>query len=297
MTREKGYMSFDLFQDIINQAKGNRNRLIILHHFGESLLHPEIVGFINYAEKFMITLISTNAANLTEDKAIDIIRSQLSYITISINGVDEQTYFKVTQRRCFDNVIENTILFLQLKRQYENTKLQVNLQIIKMNKTRHQLDQFTEFWKSQGADQIHIKNFDTWAGQIEPIKNLANSNDQIRSSNSERYPCKYLWDNVVVLWDGRVVPCCRDYDGKEILGDLREQSLKEVWGSPQLHRLRAQHIAGNFSDSELCKDCVEWVGYPRRRFYPFDSSFQKRRRPNRDRIIRTISYQRKKRKG
>ncbi len=289
MARKKGHMNFDLFQNIIHQAKGNRNRLIILHHFGEPLLHPEIVRFINYAEKFMDTLISTNAVNLTKEKAKEILRSELSYITISINGVDEHTYFEVTQKKYFDKVVSNVISFLQLRQQYGNTKLQVNLQMIKMNNTRQQIDDFTEFWKNQGAEQIHIKNFDTWAGQIEPMKKLARPDDHFRSSNDRRYPCKYLWDNIVILWDGRVVPCCRDYDGKEILGDLNKQSLGEVWRGDQLYKLRAHHIAGNFSVSELCKDCVEWIGYPKRRFYPLDFLFQRYQTFNKDRTIRTIS--------
>lgn len=288
MKREKGFMSFGLFRDIIHQAKGNRNQLIILHHFGEPLLHPEMARFINLAERHMRTMISTNAVFLTRNKATEIIHSGLSFITISINGHSSQTYSEITQRDNFDLVRENVISFLQRKYECGNEKPQVNLQIIKMRKTADQIDQFIEFWKAKGADKVHIKYLDTWAGQIESIRELAHPDDRIRSSERERYPCKYLWDNIVVLWDGRAVPCCRDYDGKEILGDLKRQSLKKVWGGPQLRRLRAQHVAGNYSESELCRDCIEWVGYPRGDLYPFDLLSGGTRMPDRNRRMRDV---------
>jgi len=41
------------------------------------------------------------------------------------------------------------------------------------------------------------------------------------------------------MWDGRVSQCHSDYLEKNILGDARKQSLKEIWKGREFERLRA----------------------------------------------------------
>lgn len=50
--------------------------------------------------------------------------------------------------------------------------------------------------------------------------------------------CDAFRSQVGVLWDGRVVPCCNDYDGRVILGDVNHQSLSQVLASPRATKVR-----------------------------------------------------------
>jgi radical SAM protein with 4Fe4S-binding SPASM domain len=63
---------------------------------------------------------------------------------------------------------------------------------------------------------------------------------------------------VSVLWDGTVVACCQDYDGAASFGNLREQSLKEIWEGDKLRRFREQWKAAAFSDGHPCAHC-RWL--------------------------------------
>ena len=71
--------------------------------------------------------------------------------------------------------------------------------------------------------------------------------------------CYGLRDQLGVLCDGRVVPCCLDHEGELTLGNLFEQELEEILLSP-----RAREIYEGFSRrtavEELCRKC----GYARR---------------------------------
>lgn len=71
--------------------------------------------------------------------------------------------------------------------------------------------------------------------------------------------CYGLRDQVGVLWDGTVVPCCLDHEGDISLGNLYKQSLAEILESP-----RARAIYDGFSrnraQEELCRRC----GFARR---------------------------------
>ena len=67
--------------------------------------------------------------------------------------------------------------------------------------------------------------------------------------------CYGLRDQVGVLWDGTVVPCCLDHEGDVPLGNLYETSLEEILSGP-----RAAAIYHGFSQGEareaLCRRCA-----------------------------------------
>ena len=71
--------------------------------------------------------------------------------------------------------------------------------------------------------------------------------------------CHGLRDQIGVLVDGTVVPCCLDHEGDIALGNLFEQNLEEILESP-----RAKALYEGFScrkaTEELCRRC----GYARR---------------------------------
>ena len=71
--------------------------------------------------------------------------------------------------------------------------------------------------------------------------------------------CHGLRDQLGILCDGSVVPCCLDHEGDITLGNLFTQSMEEILESP-----RAKAIYEGFSQrkaaEELCRKC----GYARR---------------------------------
>jgi hypothetical protein len=72
---------------------------------------------------------------------------------------------------------------------------------------------------SQIADKIHITDLHNWAGTL-------------NGRSDVQYPCYRMWLTFTVLWDGRVSLCCADYDGRNVLGDLRTSTIAEIWNGP-----------------------------------------------------------------
>jgi hypothetical protein len=52
--------------------------------------------------------------------------------------------------------------------------------------------------------------------------------------------------------------CNHDWDGEPI-GDLRRQSISDIWHGPTYAQLRAQHRSLDFQDP-ICRHCDSW--YP-----------------------------------
>lgn len=74
-----------------------------------------------------------------------------------------------------------------------------------------------------------------------------------------RGPCRMLWKNFTVLYDGRVTACCMDAEGELIIGDVRKNSIKEIWHGKQITRLRQMHKDGDWKKIPICARCKEWI--------------------------------------
>src|SRR5713226_1933765 len=62
-------------------------------------------------------------------------------------------------------------------------------------------------------------------------------------------------DDFGILANGEVTTCCVDYDGKNVIGDLRKQSLMEVLESPKAKRIRRSFQMFH-PPMPFCRDCL-----------------------------------------
>lgn len=58
-----------------------------------------------------------------------------------------------------------------------------------------------------------------------------------------------------VLWDGHVVPCCLDYDGKVVLGDVNKDSLQDILKGQKAERLR-KNLNRCILSEPYCRQCL-----------------------------------------
>ena len=52
-----------------------------------------------------------------------------------------------------------------------------------------------------------------------------------------------------------VVPCCVDLAGNMAVGDVRKESLLDIWNSPVLMDIRFKIAAGRYKEIPLCSGC------------------------------------------
>ena len=76
---------------------------------------------------------------------------------------------------------------------------------------------------------------------------------------SNKIFCYGLRDQLGVLCDGTVVPCCLDHEGDLALGNLLTQDMEEILRSP-----RAKAIYEGFSNREAAEELCRKCGYARR---------------------------------
>lgn len=271
MDRSLGHMSDEVFRKLVDGWE-YYTEPCWLHLFGEPLMHPRLFEQIEYAKQAGMPNvgISTNATLLTKLNTAKILDSGLDTIILSIDGATKATYESIRKSAAFsfEEVQENVRAFLELRRRFSKSKPRTIVQIIKMDDTQAELDAFREIWEAAGADEVLVKKYTVWGSQKDHASfvDLAPREQRALLEPSlappRRHACSYLWSAVVVAWDGRVVPCCFDYNAVVTLGNLKEQTLAEIWNGPKYQAIREAELAGR-NDNPLCGSCTEAPGQPR----------------------------------
>ncbi|ATH09145.1 hypothetical protein BIY24_14695 [Halobacteriovorax marinus] len=243
-TREAGYMSFELFKSIIDQVK-NYAEVIDLDLFGEILLHPKFDEFIKYGKsQGLKMMVSTNITRLNEKYSKRLIDSGLDFITLSLDGAKKETFESVRVGGNYEKCVENVETFLRLNKR----KVFSTIQIINMKQTQRELIDFVEKFKNHDADIVRIIPYTSH----DPKKKDLNCDYNYTPSENH---CAFLWRTMVITWNGKVVPCCQDWDNNIVLGDMTKNNLNEIWNGEEFTKMRRDHIDNNRIDYEICQGC------------------------------------------
>lgn len=251
MTRKKGRMGMPLFKKIIDEiATVDPNTRVWMVFYGEALLLKyKLLWMINYAKEKGLTdvVLNSNGNLLDEEMSIGLIDAGLDGIYIGIDAFNKETYEKLRVGGDFDKVINNVNRLLKLKEELGATHPSVYVQFVEMEDNFSQIEDFKKYWSNKGAI-VKTRPKVTWAGTVKPFKMV----------EKERHPCHWGMQSFNILWDGKVVLCAVDYDGKFIAGDVSKESIREVW-SGSLKDIRRMHLKGRYNElPDFCRDCKDW---------------------------------------
>ena len=250
--RPKGYMDLGLFRRIVDEMAPFAPA-IVLHSWGEPMMHPELFEMIRYARSRDVWVeTSTNISLLTEERIRNVLASGLDQLYLAMDGVTKATYERVRVGANFDKVLRNVERLLALKHE-TGAATRIVLQIIAMNETREEVSEFVRRWTRPEVDQVNVKHLDTWGDQVEAITEHAIE----REVPPVRRPCPNLWYHGYIFWDGALVSCERDYDVKTPLGNVAERGVLAAWHGERMRQLREKHVRGDFT-APACANCVEW---------------------------------------
>ena len=235
MTREGGFMEFDLFKKIIDDSPDLEH--LCMHNWGEPLLHKDIFRMIEYAKNKGVNYVvmNTNGTLLT-DKMIDqIVDSKLDIIRFSIDGSAET--FKRVRGVELQNIEQN---INKLKKVKEKRRPKLKMGVV-----------FTVEEDTEGDAEDYIAHWEKIVDHVRLQPKL------ITSPRTEVCPEPFGKDygKLVVLWDGRVIPCCVDYNANLTVGSVQNDTIQNLWKNEKMDLLRKQHLNGQFPDT--CANCNE----------------------------------------
>lgn len=242
-----------IFERLVEGARDTAEHMMLIG-LGEPLLDRAIFDRIEYCERHGIsTLLSTNGTLLDEANARKLLDSPLEHITLSFDGASKETFEHYRKGARFEKVRDNFVRFCRMKHD-RGSKLQIVVQMVRMLGNAHEVQAFRDFWSAiPGVDLVRVKEDET---------NLVTPEARAPEGGGRR--CHYLWRGAMyVKHDGRVYPCCQSYmlDGDPV-GDLREQTLEEIFNSDAMQQLRREHAAGRSAGIDMCARCCTVIPHP-----------------------------------
>jgi radical SAM protein with 4Fe4S-binding SPASM domain len=243
LTRKFGVMDFDLFQKIIDECAAHKTHRIHLHNFGEPLIDRELTKKISYAkDRGMKVRVFSNLSLLTEELAQGLVSSGLDDIKISFDGYTKETFENIRRKLKFEDVVHNIRLLIDTKNRMGSSTPKVGLTFVETPENSHEKELFLEEWKGM-ADNTIITKYHNWGGKV------------ISHAQAKLIPCPRIWSTLTVLWNGDVALCCLDFDGSVILGNVRTQSIADIYQSDKINDIRNYHLTWQYSRIPICSDC------------------------------------------
>lgn len=252
--RDKRIMTIEEFESLTDRLSG-KARFLYFHLMGEPTLHPRLAEFIEIArKKGFLPMITTNGSLLC--RVGEELLSSLPYkISISLHAPEANPAF--VSDGYFDSCIafarraaaEGCIVALRLWNLGSDADNSGILERL------HR--EFPGEWgdvRGGSSQRLAPKLFLEWGERFD----WPDVEVDERDCEADIF-CYGLRNQIGVLVDGTVVPCCLDADGEIALGNLFERELDEILDSP-----RAKAIYDGFSRHRAVEPLCRKCGYVKR---------------------------------
>jgi len=241
-----GTMDFELFKKVIDEADDIGVGAVTIGSRGEPSLHKQICDFINYLgdkknifEKKFIT----NATKLNEQLAETLLEKNINIIQISADHFIKKDYEELRLKSNFEEIVKNVDhLFESRKSRYPNSISEIRVSGVDARKN---LDRaaFKDFWIKR-SDHVSagypVERWDTYLNEPHPDLNT---------------PCQQLWDRMYIWFDGKTNPCDADYKSYLSFGNVKNDTIKNVWNSHKINTLRNDHLNKKRKKVVPCDRC------------------------------------------
>lgn len=212
---------------------------------GEPTLHPAFNIILEYAasKDFYDLLVNTNG-NYKPEK-----NEGLMYATKVMFSVDSMipNIYKQLRRngdlfKVFSNIED------LLKRGHKN--IVVRRVITPQNKKEN----FAEIVKTVFGNKVQVSEHYVFD------RNPAKKYQKKKATEFKRIYCGYPSQRLVIDTQLNVFPCCVDYNKVMKLGNLKRDSIMDIWNSRKLQTIRDK-LRQNKMPSRVCKNCTSWASY------------------------------------
>lgn len=271
MDRPKGFMNPKLFAKLLDEI-GDYVFLILLWDWGEPFLNPAVYEMIADAKRRGIKVVSSTNGHVfaRRENAENLVNSGIDSLIFAIDGIRQETYERYREGGDLNTVVSAINQVVAAKQTLGSTTPLINLRFIVMRHNEHEIPQLINFARDLGVDALTLrtlypyddgeycatkkdgKEFLPENARYQRFTFDSKTHSRIRRN---RNPCKTLWNNPAIHWDGKVCPCTFDPHERSVLGDLDQTSFREIWfGSPYM-RIRNQ-FHKDYRKLRLCSECT-----------------------------------------
>jgi len=254
MDRGPKVMEEWVWKKIIDESRG---RSIVYRPFmiNEPFVDPKMPEIIRYIKQDPTAKVEFNSNGhfsvKTDIKAL--LEAGIDYVRFSIDGFTEETFKQSGRGGTFDQIVKNIHAFID-ERNRQGSECKIEVRMIDLECNRHEQKDYVEYW-SQFANSATVTELYEWpwSGQTEP----------------HRKPCPKIRYEMFFMVDGQATICCWDAFGKSLIGDVKLNTVEEIWLGETNQRYREYLNKGERDNIVLCSRCdaykkfdfSNWEGY------------------------------------
>ncbi|HTY74888.1 MAG TPA: radical SAM protein [Candidatus Nanoarchaeia archaeon] len=263
--KKPGRMSDELFEKIVSDIVKNRpttdETRIWLFLQNEPLTDNSVFDKLKLIKKMSYgkipTGLVTNGTLLTKKRIEELCESDVDEIFFSIDASTEETYNKIRRGLNYNQVLENIENLLD-----SNCKARIVVRFLRQKDNDFELNSFREFWAKKGVSVMTdiVNNRGGSLSNFEDIR-LTHENSSLRKNVTSILGlmltggCWDLATSFNVLYNGDVIICCNDYAKRIILGNVKNNSVKEIWNGKKYQAFRETVFSKDFEKIPECKNC------------------------------------------
>ena len=246
-----GAMDMGMFCGIVDQIDPSWGSMIIPYLNNEPMLDPLIVErlrYINARSDRPYVELSTNVSALTPSKQQMMKGIHLRELRMSMFGFTEKTHKLIMPGLKWTTVKQN-LDYLVKNEAFRKSIDQISIVMID-----HQLVSVEDVEIAQGYCKEHSLLFNFWgfldrAGNVELYSNGINRS--VIAGCEQRRPLERMH----ITFTGDVILCCQDWRWHNIIGNVKQQSLIEIWNSDTYQSYRTNIYTANGKHPEVCARC------------------------------------------
>lgn len=174
----------------------------------------------------------------------------LDELHISFYGPTEELYTKWQPPLKRADTVANIQQFFTLREQKRKKTPRITLHILNVPEILEKAQGYADVLPY--VDCNAVVQFDTFHGAI---PDMAGDQTKILGAPAKHTPCQRLWTGLNVHFDGSVVPCCLDFNDEHVLGNVKEQTLEEIWNGEPFYKFRELHKHKRWDEIPMCRNC------------------------------------------
>ncbi|MFC1726045.1 radical SAM/SPASM domain-containing protein [candidate division KSB1 bacterium] len=244
--RDPKYMEDDVFRKIVDES---RDCGIVYRPFlqNEPFSDKRIVDFVKYIkeDKTAIVELNSNGALLNEELSERIIVSGLDLIKFSVDGFSQESYKSSGRGFNYKKVMNNVLQFAEIRNKLK-PGLKIYVRMIDLQENKNEQADFLKFWE-QYVDFSQIVPLYSWpwTGQDGCVPK----------------PCPKIREEIFFCTNGNAVLCCWDYAERGVIGNIKDQTIEEIWSGEKNRKYRELLNEGKRSEIHLCSKCDGYLNY------------------------------------
>lgn len=239
---EKGFMEWDLFTRIIDEASEGGCYGCKFHTIGrgEPLLHKDIARMVAYAKKkgLIDIYLNTNGMLLSDKLSKKLLDAGLDRISFSVDGYTKEQYKKYRPGGNFGKVKYNIVNFLSHR---DDGDYDCGIRIQSVHLPDIDFCKYGDFW-IPFCDEVSIIDY----------KDMSTRAGDLRSN----WICPQPWQRMSILFNGKLLPCNHDDREYAALGFLSDElSIGKAWRSSKMDFIRSAHRQHKAELLAACDGC------------------------------------------